>query len=528
MNPSAPRRSFLSGASVLTLSALIVKVIGLLYRVPLLRVLGTEGMGYFNTAYELYALFCVIATAGLPVAMSVLISTKTETGSWLHADRIFRLSRVVFLVVGAVGTGLLWGLAGAFSSLLGNPKAAVCMRAIAPTVFLICLSSAHRGYFQGRAHMTPTAVSQVVEAGGKLILGLLFAFYARTTGCDLPMTAAWAVAGVSVGTGLSVVYLALHKRIYDRRCPPSGEGMPAGKVLSSLAVIAVPATLSAGVIGLAKCVDLSLILRRLQDVGYTVAEANAAYGCYSTLAVPVFGILPSLATSVSMSVVPALSTARGNGAGPSEVRKTATAALRVTLLFAIPASLGLAVFSEDILALLFAGQPDAVAEAAPWLSCLALSIPASCLVTVTGGMLQSAGRADRPLISMLVAVVCKTLVAYLLLGVEGIGMLGAPISSLLCDTVIVALNLVFLYRTAPDMLPAPLESVKLLCPLLPATISVAGIKYARHALGWLDITPLHTLGTILAVMCLYGAGALLLYMPRRSLPSIGDDEKKGT
>ena len=523
--PSRP--SFLSGVSILTLSALTVKVIGLLYRIPMLNLLGTEGMGYFNTAYELYALFCVISTAGLPVAMSVLISSL-EAGERPaavrrgEAERVYRVSLGLFAGIGVTGTALLWGLSAPFSELFGNPPAAVCMRAISPTVFLICLSSAFRGYFQGRQNMLPTALSQVIEAGGKLFLGLAFAAYARKTGADLATSAAYAVMGLTVGTALSVLYLAIHKRTADRReitelLPAGGSAAP---VLRPLLVTAIPVTMSAGVISLTKCIDLALILRRLQAAGYTAAEANALYGCYSTLAVPVFNILPSLTTSVALSAVPALSAALQKGKeGEAELRRTASSALGLTMLIAVPAALGVAVFSEDILALLFAGQPEAVARAAPWLSCLGLSIPAACLVTVTGAMLQAAGKADRPIISMLLGVGGKTVLAYVLLGMEGWGMAGAPVSSLLCDTVIVAVNLYFIARHAPAMLPTPPRGAALLgFPTLLSAGAVALTRIFRGWLGWSDPNPLHTLGTVACVACIYGAGVLVGYLLRKNYP----------
>ena len=514
MNPTVPskRPSFLSGVSILTLSALTVKVIGLLYRIPMLNLLGTEGMGYFNTAYELYALFCVISTAGLPVAMSVLISSLETEGRRGEAGRVYRVSLLLFAGIGVAGTALLRGLSAPFAVLLGNPLSAVCMRAISPTVFLICLSSAFRGYFQGRRNMLPTALSQVIEAGGKLFLGLAFAAYARGTGADLPTVASYAVMGLTVGTALSVLYLLIHKRVSDRREPaellPADQNAP---ILRPLLATAIPVTMSAGVISLTKCIDLGLILRRLQAVGYTAAEANALYGCYSTLAVPVFNILPSLTTSVALSAVPALSAALQKGKeGEGELRKTATSALGLTMAVAIPASLGVAVFAEDILALLFSGQPEAVAQAAPWLSCLGLSIPAACMVTVTGAMLQAAGKADRPIISMLLGVGCKTLLAYILLGLDGWGMAGAPVSSLVCDTVIVAVNLYFITRHAPAMLPTLREGMALLgFPTLLSAVAVAVTRLLRGWLGWSDPNPLHTLGTVACVACLYGAGALV-------------------
>ena len=352
------RPSFLSGVGILTLSSLTVKVIGLFYRIPLLNYLGTEGMGYFNTAYELYALFCVISTAGLPVAMSVLIASFETEGRARDTGRVFRVALALFAGVGGMGTLLLWGLSAPFASLLGSPLSAACMRAISPTVFLICLSSAFRGYFQGKGQMLPTAISQVMEAAGKLFLGLAFAGLALSRGETLPVAAAYAVLGLTVGTALSVVYLLCHKTLTDRREPlpavtPRGESCP---ILKPLLATAIPVTVSAGIISLTKCIDLALILRRLQAVGYTAAEATALYGCYSTLAVPVFNILPSLTTSVALSATPALSAALKKGReGIPELKKTASSVLGVTLILAFPAALGIAVFAEDILSLLMNG-----------------------------------------------------------------------------------------------------------------------------------------------------------------------------
>ena len=527
MNPTktTKRPSFLSGVSILTLSALVVKVIGLLYRIPMLNYLGTEGMGYFNTAYELYALFCVISTAGLPVAMSVLISSLEAEGRYGDAGRVYRVSLRLFAGIGLVGTVLLWGLSAPFARLLGNPLSASCMRAIAPTVLLICLSSAFRGYFQGRRNMLPTALSQVIEAGGKLFLGLAFAAYARGRGADLPTTAAYAVLGLTVGTAVSVCYLLIHKRMTDRGEIPklSDTQTPsdATPILRPLLATAIPVTLSAGVISLTKCVDLALILRRLQAVGYTAAEANALYGCYSTLAVPVFNILPSLTTSIALSATPALSAALQKGKeGEQELRKTAASSMGLTLAVAVPAGLGISVFAEDILSLLFAGQPAAVAQAAPWLSCLGLSVPAACLITVTGAMLQAAGKANRPIVSMLLGVGAKTILAYVLLGLDGWGMMGAPISSLVCDTVIVVSNFCFLSRHAPAMLPTLKTGLPLMAlPGLLSVVAVGAVKALRLLPGWREVTPLHTVATVLSVLCLYGAG-LLLCLLLRPLPFI--------
>ena len=525
-NPKTKRPSFLSGVGILTLSSLLVKVMGLFYRIPLLGRLGTEGMGYFNTAYELYALFCIISTAGLPVAMSVLISALEAEGRASESRRVFRVSLLLFACIGCVGTLLLWGLSAPLAALLGSPLSAACMRAIAPTVLFICLSSAFRGYFQGKGQMLPTALSQVMEAAGKLFLGLAFAGYALARGEGLPTVAAYAALGLTVGTALSVVYLLCHQRISRRREPllwgGSNPSAPAKTdVLRPLLATAIPVTVSAGLISLTKCVDLALILRRLQAAGYTAAEATSLYGCYSTLAVPVFNILPSLTTSVALSATPALSAALQQGeAGIPALKKTAASALGITLALAIPAGLGLSVFSEDILSLLFGNQPEAVAMATPWLSCLGLSVPAACLITVTGAMLQAAGKAHKPILSMLCGVGVKVVVAYVLLGREGWGMAGAPVSSLCCDAVILLCNLAFLGRYAPQMLPTAGKCLSTVgIPSVAAILAVTVTKLLRALLGWERVTSVHTVFAVACTACLYGSLMLTALLLRKQIPT---------
>lgn len=523
-NQNTSARKFFGGVSVLTISALIVKVIGLLYRIPMLAYLGTEGMGYFNTAYELYALFCVIATAGLPVAMSVLISASAQDGQEAQdkARRVFKVALMAFVIIGAAGALLLYGFSEALASLLKNSGAAAGMRMISPTVLLICLSSAFRGYFQGKRSMTPTAVSQVMEALGKLLLGLTFASMAQKRGCDLPTTAAYAVLGLTVGTGISVIYLWIHKIMLDRResqTKLSRDRNADVDILVKLLVTAVPVTFGAAVMSVTKVVDLALILRRLQSVGYDEIAANALYGCYSTLVLPLFHMLPTLTTAVSLPTVPALSAALSERTddGLAQAKKITVSALRLTLIIAIPAALGLSVFSEDVLTLLFGTQPEAVTMATPWLTCVALSVPMSCLITVSGALLQGGGHAAKPVISLICGTAVKVILAYVLLGIPEVGMMGAPISTLACDSVIVILNFCFIARLIPGLLPSGGKFLRLVArPLVAGGGAVILVRLARGWLGWQEITPVHTLGTVASVMCLYGAAVLLSMRKQRN------------
>ena len=163
------KKTFFSGVLLLTLSTVLVKVIGLFYKIPMLTYLGSVGMGYFNSAYEIYALFCVISTAGFPVALSVFISGAIARGEEDRVSRIYKAGMWIFFAIGVFGCGTMLLFAEKFCDLIQSQNAYHAILAIAPTVFLICISSGLRGFFQGYQQMLPTAVSQIIEAVGKLL-----------------------------------------------------------------------------------------------------------------------------------------------------------------------------------------------------------------------------------------------------------------------------------------------------------------------------------------------------------------------
>lgn len=439
-------KGFMSGVLLLSLSTLLVKIVGLAFKIPMLSFLGTEGMGYFNSAYEIYALLCTVATAGLPVALSMLISAARTRGDGAKIKRIYGSARLLFLVLGGAGSALMLVFAKELSALIGNPESYLCITAIAPALLFICLASAVRGYCQGLENMMPTAVSQLIEAISKLVLGIAFARYAAKSGYGVPAVAAFAVLGVTVGTFLSALYLAFARaRVKKRDCPPLRGNGGKARVLVPLIKIAFPITLGSALLGVTRIIDMTLIMRRLSVIGISVAEANRIYGAYTTLALPVFSLIPALITPVSMALVPQLVSfiEEKNGVGQRTVLENS---MRLTVLFALPSALGLAAFSRPALEILFAGQSEAITIAAPLLSLLGISVPFSCLTTTTNAIIQAYGKPTRPIFSMLAGVIVKFAVSYALIGNGAVGVMGAPIGSLACNVTVTAMNFYFMNK----------------------------------------------------------------------------------
>ncbi len=502
------KKTFLSGVLLLSLSTLLVKLIGLIYKIPMLTYLGSEGMGYFNSAYEIYALFCVIATAGLPVALSVLISQAIARGETFRVAHIYRVAMMVFLWIGILGTAIMMLFAGTFCKLIKSQNAFYCILSIAPTIFFVCISSALRGYFQGHQRMLPTAISQIIESVGKLVFGLILARYALQQGYSTATVAAFAGLGLTLGTAAAMLYLLLEKKRFSRTCETKNTtnlqdfSEKYRDVLKKLAKLAIPMTLGASLVSVTKLIDMTMILRRLQSVGLSELEANEAYGSYTTLALSIYGLLPALVNAVALPLVPMLSAAIAAKDQKRQEQMIRTS-YRLTALFAIPAALGVAAFARPILTLLFGKNPEAVAVASPLLSYLGVSVFLSCMITATNSVLHAYEEVNRPIFSMLAGAGVKIIGAYCLIGIPQIALLGAPISTFLCNTVVVMLNLYFATKLCAVRSLRPV----FLKPLLCATISVGGSFWLYRTLET------HDLGqaiSFLIAMALAALGYLLL------------------
>ena len=476
-------RGFVSGVLLLSLSTALVKVIGLAFKIPMIALLGADGMGYFNSAYEIYALLCVIATAGLPTALSMLISSARAKGEGERIRRIFGSALSLFSVIGATGSVLMALLSKKLAEAIGNPDARLCIIAIAPTLLIICIASAIRGYAQGFEYMSPTALSQLMEAAGKLAFGVIFAKIALARGLALHAVAACAVSGIGVGAAISLVYLLaamgsgkIKRQIVDCKAKCAAQSAKKEKSsLCELVSVALPITLGSAVIGLTRIIDMTEIMRGLQSIGVSAEESNRIYGAYTTLALPVFSLVPSLIAPISMALVPGLSASLARNDEEGE-RRVTESSLRYTALLATPASLALALFSRPILSIIFPSQHEAVELCAPLLSMLGGSVLFSCLITTTNALLHSYRKQRLPIISMALGVAVKLVSTYALVRVTDIGVMGAPIGSLLCNITVSYMNLYFLWKHSALRLNAWATLFK---PLFASTFSL-GVGFALY------------------------------------------------
>lgn len=458
------KQSYLKGAVILVAANALVKVIGALFKIPLANIIQEEGMAIFSTAYNLYACMFVIATAGLPVAVSKMVSASLAKRNYAETQKIFKAALALLTLIGLAGMLVLMLGARLFSVYaVKSPSSYLSIIAISPAIFFVALLSAFRGYFQGHSDMLPTAMSEVAEALGKLIIGLLLAYLLMPSG--VVNAAAGAVLGVTAGTFFACLIMAVTYFVRRGRMTPDGltaqyTARTTKQIFLELAKVAIPITIGAAVSSLTNIIDVVMIRQRLQTISVTqeiyntltefyglasseviignlmkIKPSEILYGAYSGFAIPLFNLPPTIVMSLSMSVVPFISGAFATHK-QAEVKSLSESTLRITMLFAMPCAVGLSVLSQPILSVIYNN-----ARAASMLSILGYAVIFVSLVSVSTAMLQATGHVMIPVRNMAIGGVVKIATNYTLIAIPALNIGGAPISTNLCYLVIAVLNI---------------------------------------------------------------------------------------
>ncbi len=486
-------QTLLNGALILSIASLIVKVIGVIYKIPLSNMIGTVGRGYFDSAYNLYVPIYTVSMAGLPVAISNMVSKAMAMGKYRDVKIIHKVSKRIFLLVGILGTLTMFILAYPYAFSAKNMDALPAVFIITPSIFFCCVMSSYRGYYNGLSNMTPTAVSEVFEAVGKLIFGLLCArlvinygysrfeqgltVFGRTVANEnealsaiYPYAAAGAAAGVTIGTIIGVIYLIiLHNVKGDRITKTELASAPkpekAGAVASKLLKFAIPVALSSLVFSVTNLIDSITIQNRLEHMvinnldfirnlysteltGILDADIkDFLYGAYS-LSIDFRNLIPSITMTLGISAIPTLSAAWAQRS-KRNVRIAIESVMRITMLVAMPCGIGMGVLAQPILAA-FYGSGDAasgVSIAAPVLTAYGFTIFLMALSQPMTNMLQAIDKTKVPLVSLSAGALVKLIANFIFVSIPSLNVNGAVIGTVLCYVVIVAINMFALLKT---------------------------------------------------------------------------------
>lgn len=440
-------------AGILAMASMIVRVIGLLYRAPLTAIIGDEGNGYYGTAYNIYTIILMVSSYSMPSAISKLMAQKLAVGEYRNANRVFRCALTYGVLVGLVGSGLLF-----FGARFLVPDVAVCvLQVFAPTVFLFGILGSMRGYFQARGSMVQTSVSQILEQLANAVVSIAAAWLLMQTavGADPTRRAQLGAMGSALGTGAGVLIALLFMIFCFRR---SKEGRKAeilsdatGKeekyriFLRDTILVITPFMLSGVIMNLTTSLNQTIYMRMLIDLkGAGETSTTTLYGIFSNKAVVISNIPISIATAVSSAIIPGISAAYARR-DETGARRQVGNAIRITSIVAIPSAVGLAVLARPITMLMFP-QMESLELASSLLSLLAVTVIFYSISTITNAALQSIGKMNLPLVSAGIALVVQTVVLVLLLRFTDLDVRALVLVSILYSVMIFAVNQYYLRR----------------------------------------------------------------------------------
>lgn len=471
------RQSILSGAMVLGAGMLLVKLLGLLCKIPLSRILGTAGMGYFSASYTLFTAVYGLTVTGLTGAASQCTASLMAQGRYGDCKKLLSGSLKWYTLAGLAGCLLLLGLSPFFCTLIHSPKSQPGLWMIAPAVVFSCLAAALRGHFEGTRNMTPTSLSQVAEAGVKLIasvglsMGVLWwgqREYART-GLVLGQTAAnweeaqaillpWASAAALLGITLSTLAGTIVLALLLKRQPPvtsflAQQAPPTlhpRQQIRQLWKLALPITFSSVITSVTSLIDLFTIPSGVRRAAMAAPQLYASlsqtlesgqqlsellYGAY-TMALAVFHLVPSFTGLLGKTALPAITESR-MGKNSNSTGRQLKLVVGFSALLCIPAGLAMEFASPLITRILYGAQDgweiiaQTMALLAPGAVCCGLAVP---LYSV----LQGLGRADLPVWFLLIGSGVKMAGNLVLIPLPQLGLAGAAIATDLCYALVLA------------------------------------------------------------------------------------------
>ncbi len=521
---------FVTGVVALTVANLIIKIIGVMLKVPLAGIIGNNGMGFYNGAYDVYVWLYMVSTAGLPVAIAMLVSESRAKGNLREPQKIFGVTIKLLAAVGLVGTcAVLFGSGLIADKIYKMPGLEWSLCAIAPTLFFICISCAIRGYFQGYQIMMPSAISEVMEALGKLIFGIAFAWMAMNVMPEdlvvlkggngkFAVAAAMTILGLTLGVALAMLYLIVKKarfnsKPYDQEfLQPDSYNMPMRtnkQILKALVVIAIPITISSSVMSFTSLLDGVIISNTMQSAwNKSASDVTEIIGIFKTQVVTLFNLPPALIYPISGSIVPYLSGMIVSG-NKEKIHNLMNSSIRVAAIIALPCAFGMSALSQPIIRLFFnSTYAPEVCDSAPLLSIQALAVFFVGMLAMTTSILQAHKLERKPIISMLAGGAVKILSSWILIG--KIGIYGAPIGTLLCYITIVVFNFYFVAKYVKFI---PKFSQVFLKPIISAVLCALAAMGSYYGLVYLGMS---WSISVLAAICVAAVVYLVLLLLTRA------------
>lgn len=509
--------NFVVQGSILAIASIVVRIIGIAYRIPMINIIGDEGMGYYGTAFNVYNIALLLSSYSLPLAVSKMVSVRLARKQYRNSVRILRAALVYATVVGALAAAVIWFGADFFArEVFFMPYAAFALKTLAPTVWIMAYLGVFRGYYQGQGTMVPTALSQVFEQIVNAIVSVAAGSWLFNQAIKVEIlkgesgsgySNSWGAAGGTIGTGAgaftALVFLLLLFAAYQRtirkkvRRDRSGSLESYGTITKILFFTVVPVVVSSAIYNVNSVLDNGLLAYNFKSLGME-EEFISQWGVYTGKYHLLINVPMAVSNALSSSLIPSVSRAVATG-DRRMVKKKVAAAIRFSLLIAIPSSVGLTVLAGPLNNLLFSGDNDLAVQMTLYGS---IAVVFYSVSTVTNAILQGIDRMRLPIVHALTALVLHLAAMEVMVLVFHMGIFSMVFANILFAVIMCFLN----HRSIRKILGYRQEVKKTI--LLPAAASAVmgaaavGVYKLIH-LG-IQSNAVCTLGAVAAAVAVYG------------------------
>ncbi len=433
--------------SILAIAGILVRFIGLLYKVPMIRILGQEGIGYYNTAYEIYNIGLILSSYSLPLAMSKLIAARRVRRQYQDIRRVFFSGLTVSAAAGGLMTLLLL-LGGDFITMVifKSPSSALPLKVMAPTIFVFSIMGVIRGYFQGQGNMVPTSVSQIIEQVVHAAVSIAASYAFMVWFASRPNPKSYGAAGGTLGTlcgaVAALIYLAIRMLCFQRRNARTlrrPQKIPVetwGNVYSALFLTLTPIILSQFVYQLSGSVDNSMFGQIMDAKGLTETQRATLLGVYGGEYRLLSNVPVAIASSLGASMIPSIVQSR-TCHRLKEVRYKIRMTIKFNMLIAIPCAVGMGVLAGPIMELIFYDNSELSANL------MRIGAPAVVffsLSTVTNAVLQGIDRMSKSVSHSAISLVLHMILVYVMLAYLDWNVYGLVIGNVTFALVVCILN----------------------------------------------------------------------------------------
>lgn len=471
------KEGFMKGVLFLMISQILIKALGLIYKLYLTNRdgFGDKGNGIYSSGFQVYALFLTISSVGIPGALSKLVSERVAVGDTKGAHRIFKIAFVTFGLIGFLSSAILFCGAEYISKvILQIPEAELTLVALSPSIFFVAISCVIKGYFTGRQNLKVTADAHTLEQFFKTVLSVIIVeFIAMTTGTDTVIMAAGANLATTLATILCFFYLykyyaKMRKEIaWELKRGQKYKRTRIIKTIKQILSVSIPMSMSAILVSVNKNIDSLTVVRGLKKF-LTEEQAKIQYGILSGKVDTLTSLPLSINIAFATALVPAIAAAKAKKDVKTATKRTSFSLL-VSMLIGLPCTIGMFIFSEQILNLLFPNANQGILI----LQISSFTIIFTILDQTINGALQGFGKVMVPAVALGCGVLVKLILNLILVPIPGIGANGAAIGSVACHLVAFTIAINVLRKNVKLDLPFSKFIVK---PII-ATIIMAICSY---------------------------------------------------